>query len=54
MKIKKVMAVVLSIVVFSGCQTLGMKFNNEHTKAHNVEIQIDQKMNKYMKDSRLY
>ncbi len=53
MKIKKVMAVVLSIVVFSGCQTLGMKFNNEHTKAHNVEIQIDQKMNKYMKDVNL-
>lgn len=49
MRKNTIVCAVLSILVFSGCQTLGMKFTDEHTKAHNVEIQVDQKLNKYMK-----
>lgn len=49
MGINRIVIAVLGIVVFSGCATLGMKFSNEHTKAHTVEIQVSQNLNKYMK-----
>ncbi len=49
MKIRIVLYVVLGVLVFSGCATLGMKFTDEHTKAHNVEVQVDSKLSKYIK-----
>ncbi|MBL8013643.1 MAG: hypothetical protein JNN05_07320 [Candidatus Omnitrophica bacterium] len=49
MRKSTVVCVLLSILVFSGCQTLGRKFTDEHTKVHNVEVQVDQKLGKYVK-----
>lgn len=49
MRIKNVLYAVLGVLVFSGCASLGMKFTDEHTKVHNVEVQVDSKLNKYIK-----
>lgn len=53
MKIKNVLYAVFGVLVLSGCATVGMKFTDEHTKAHNVEVQVDSKLNRYMKDMDL-
>lgn len=39
----------LSLLVLTGCQTLGTKLNEEHAQAHNITIQVDEKSKKFLK-----
>lgn len=46
---RQLLSILFLAVVVSGCQTLGMKLNDEHAKTHNVEIQLGDSVKNVLK-----
>lgn len=47
---RKNLTFVLCVLMLAGCQTLGMKMNDDHSKTHSLDVQITGKNKRFSKN----